>query len=495
MYPTIRAAIEAAHRTAAPPLVWDPASHLLSRLAFGPTPADRKRIEAAGGSTKWALARATSWYDTQVAAGRSRAGYAGVSGLTRQFPFLTLSAAQARARMKRAGNEYGWDAMDQLGRATLALQTYSSAQLYESLVSFFSDHLNVPNHNGDVWINRHGYDRDVIRKHAMGSFTNMLLASAKHPAMLLYLNLAQSTRQHPNENYARELLELHTLGRRYTQKDVTNAARLLTGRTVSRSMTYTYRASAHATGHVKIAGFSHKNATRAGGAAAGDALLRHLAKHPRTAQHLARKLCIRFVSDSPSQGLVDAVAHAYLKNGTKILPMVQTILRTTEFWQSRGAKVRRPSENLVATVRALGTQVKDRPKAMGTLHWMSYTLGHMPLDWPAPNGYPDVAAAWRSAGALLRQWQYNLGFAGTWWDGFAKVHVDGLLRVTPRTSGEAIDLLTQRLTGMTFAAKDRAALQHFLDEPASTPIRYSRIQWYIEPLAALILNGPHHALR
>ena len=121
-------------------------------------------------------------------------------------------------------NEYGWDAMDQLTEVTLGLQAWSPGQLYETLVDFFANHLNVPNHNGDLWNTRHAFDRDVIRRYALGKFSDMLLASAKHPAMLIYLSLAESTKAAVNENYGRELLELHTVGLHYSESDVQNAA-------------------------------------------------------------------------------------------------------------------------------------------------------------------------------------------------------------------------------------------------------------------------------
>jgi hypothetical protein len=486
IWPTISEAVAHATRTARAPLVWDPAGHVLSRLAFGPTRASRASIAAHG---------ITAWYRGQVAAGTTYAGYAGHSRVAAEGPLLKQTPWDVRQYLKANGNEYGWDAMDQLTRVTLGLQTWSGAQLYETLVDFFSNHLNVANHNGDVWNTRHAYDRDVIRGHAMGSFTDMLLASARSPAMLRYLNLAESTKYAVNENYGRELLELHTVGLVYSEDDVKNAAKLLTGRTVDQYSNYTYRAGRHYVGPIRVLGFTHANSSTADGEAGGDALLRYLAGHPATAQRLARKICQRYVSDRPSSALVSAVAKSYLANGTKILPMMATILQSTEFWQSRGAKVRRPTENLVATIRIVGNPVSDMAKALQTLHWMSADLGHVPLDWPSPDGYPDVATSWRSSSTLLSLWQQHLGFADDWWDGFATFDKRTLYGRTPATSGEAITLLTKRLTGMTFALAHRSALQAFLGEPAATPMASSRLRWLLPPMLAIILDGPHHALR
>jgi hypothetical protein len=486
IYPTIHGAIEHATRTAAAPLTWDPPSHVLSRFTFGPSAPSLRYVRKYG---------VAAWYDHQLKLAASYPGYAGNAHAAAQGPLLSKSPYDVREWLKAQGNEYGWDAMDQLTQVTLGLQTWSAAQLYETLVDFFSNHLNVPNHNGDVWNTRHAYDRDVIRGHAMGSFTNMLLASAKHPAMLIYLNLAESTKTAVNENYGRELLELHTVGLHYSESDVKNAAKLLTGRTIDDNMHYLFDDYIHGTGAVQVLGFTHPNSTATGGEQAGDDLLRYLAAHPYTAQSLARKLCIRFVSDNPSSTLVDAVAKAYRDNDTRILPMISTILRSTEFWQSRGRKVRRPTENLIATIRILGLGVSNGGAALNTLHWMTNDLGNCPLDWPAPNGYPDLATAWRSSGTLLRSWEYHLGTVGGWWDGIAGADITALYGGTPTTSGDAITRLTKRLTGMSWSSTHRAALQNFLDEPASTPMSDSVLRWWGEPLAAVILDGPHHALR
>jgi hypothetical protein len=486
IWPTIADAVAHATHTAAAPLSWDPANLLLSRFAFGPNAAHRAYVAAHGPD---------AWYRAQVRAATTYRGYGGNTNVAAQGPLLSKSPYDARQWLKARGNEYGWDVMDQLTRVTLGLQAWSGAQLYETLVDFFSNHLNVPNHNGDVWVTRHAYDRDVIRRYATGSFTSMLLASAKHPAMLIYLNLADSTKTAVNENYGRELLELHTVGLHYTESDVRNCAKVLTGRTIDNNQHYLFDDYIHATGSVRVLGFANANSSAAAGEKAGDDLLRYLAAHPYTAQHLAQKMCVRFVSDTPSTSLVAAVAKAYTDSGTQILPMVSTILRSAEFWQSRGKKVRRPAENLLATLRVLGVGVSNWPKALETLHWMTNDMGHCPLDWPAPNGYPDVAGAWRSAGTLLDTWNTHLGVVGGWWSGLKAVNVDTLYGGTPANSGDAINRLTRRITGMTWSTTHRAVLQTFLGEPASTPMSQSALRWWAEPLVAVILDGPHHALR
>jgi hypothetical protein len=489
IWPTAEGALKHAKRTVRAPLVWDPAAHLLSRFAFGSTPGTHATVNAHG---------VTAWWKSQVSFGQAHGYYSGHAAVATQGPLLGKTPAEVRAWLKADGNEYGWTAMDQLTRVTLGLQVFSPGQLHETVVDFFSNHLNVSNHNGDVWNTRHSYDRDVIRKHAFGSFSDMLVASSKSPAMLLYLNLAQSTKSAINENYGRELLELHTVGRaaRYTEDDVKNSARILTGRTVDAQSDYVYQSDRHWTGSIKVLGFAHPNTSAEQGESAGDLYLRYLATHPNTAKRLAEKLCVRFVSDSPSSALIAAVATAYLANKTKILPTIETIFRSDEFWSSRGAKVRRPTENLIATIRVLQPPVSNWSKALSTLHWMSSAIGQVPLDWAAPNGYPDTAASWRSSGTLLNLWEYHRGFAQSWWDGFGKFPVTSLYGSSkPTTSGQAIDALTLRLTNARFSAAHKQALQKFLDEPAETPLAKSNLQWYLSHLVPLILDAPHHALR
>src|SRR3954452_10744917 len=272
---------------------WDPASLLLGRFAFGDSPASRAELATYGYD---------GWWARQLA---MPTGYVAQPAIAAHGSLLGLSPKDVRAWLAANGNEYGWELMDQLTEVTLGLQTWSPAQLYETVVDFFANHLNVANHSDGVWTTRQTMDRDVVRRHAFGSFTDMLLASAKDPAMLQYLSLAKSTKSAVNENYGRELLELHTVGvGNYTEDDVKNSAKLLTGRTTDADYNYLYNPKKRFLGPITVMGFSHPNSTAAGGEAAGDAFLTYLARHPKTATRLAQKLCTRFVSDTPTPSLV-----------------------------------------------------------------------------------------------------------------------------------------------------------------------------------------------
>jgi hypothetical protein len=488
IYPTIAEAIEKSPKTARAPLAWNPTDHALCRLAFGPTPAARAEIAKNG---------IPAWLSGQIAAAHTYAGYTGDPLVAAQATRLGLSPADSFTLLKLGGNKYGWDVMTQLTQTTLGLQVWSKAQLYEVLVDFFANHLNVVCPRADLWVTRHTFDRDVIRKYAMGSFTDMLLASARNPAMLLYLDLATSTKSAVNENYARELLELHTVGLIFSEADVKNVAKLLTGRTVSeRTYDYTYNPADHGTGAVRVLGFAHPNSSPGDGEAGGDALLRYLAKHPSTAKRLARKLCTRLVSDRPSTELVAAVAKAYTDADTQILPMLDTILRSSEFWAARGQKVRRPAENVIATLRILEVRPASITAALKYLQTMTQQVGNTPLAWGPPNGYPDVAAAWRSASSLLMLWLHHLGLAAdSWTNAFAKSNKTALYGGTPTNSGDAIARLGVRLTGAPLPVAHAQALQNFLAESATTPMAKSTLHVLLPALIALILDGPSHALR
>jgi hypothetical protein len=176
--------------------------------------------------------------------------------------------------------------------------------------------------------------------------------------------------------------------------------------------------------------------------------------------------------------------------------MMSVIVRSDEFWASRGAKVRRPAENLVASVRALDLQPTNMAKALEALHSLAGYVGHVPLGALPPTGYPDVSTAWRSSGTLVNLWRLHLNLAvGGWKEAFPPGARPELYGGTPATSGEAIAGLGRRLTGADLPAAHLAALQQFLGEPASTPMGGSALRGLLPHVVALVLNGPQHALR
>jgi uncharacterized protein (DUF1800 family) len=328
----------------------------------------------------------------------------------------------------------------------------------------------------------------------------MLVASAVHPAMLAYLDNANSTGSEPNENYARELMELHTLGvdGGYTERDVKQAALLLTGWQLEQGEAR-YVPARHHVGAVRILGVRYVNGSAAGGQKAARQFLRRLASHPATARFVAHKLAVRFVSDSPPAALVQHLAAAYLRSGTAITPVLGQLFSSREFAASGGAKLRRPFERIIATARALGVRPGADREGLKDLYWMLESSGHKPLGWPLPNGYPDVASSWQSPASALDQFNIATAIVHGWWP--TKLDLPGpakLLATPPRTASGVVDAVARRLLGRAPTATERDAGRRLL---ASTrlPASFARGSWEqqesIALVATLLLNSPAHLVR
>ena len=465
----------------------DPLLHLLRRATYGPTPAAIAEIRALG---------AAAWLERQLKPATIADPVA--DALAARLPLSGQTIAGVRSRIPM----YGWAAMYELGHATLGRAIWSERQLFEVMVEFWANHLNVTNPSGDVWDSRPDYDRTVIRRHALGRFADMLKASAKHPAMLTYLDNRFSTRAAPNENYGRELLELHTVGIGYTEADVKDAARLLTGMTVRWDTGgYRYDAGRHAVGAVQVRGWRHANRTTTGGEAAAMAMLDHLALHPATAKRIATKLCVRFVADQPPAALVTRLAKVYLDNRTAIVPVLRALFTSPEFAAAVGAKTRTPYEDLVATVRTLGFAPEPSGvKALQALYWMADETGQAPMAWAPPNGYPDVATAWASPSGQVLRWNHHLNIAAGWWPTQLVRPASLLTELVgplPATYGELIDAVARRLLHRTLPAPQTAALAAFYGRTPGARLRSSDAAagWAFPYLVALLLNSPSFALR
>jgi uncharacterized protein (DUF1800 family) len=463
--------------------------HLARRATFGATPSVVDQIGRMG---------RRAWLNWQL----DPAGIddSACSTLLRdRFPGLGWSIAQARAHLE----PFSWDLMRDVGVATIARATWSRRQLFEVMVEFWSNLLHVTNPSDRVWDNRQEYDRLVLRKHALGRFEDMLLASARHPSMLLYLNNAENTRYAPNENYGRELLELHTVGvdAGYTEAEMLQSALIMTGFGVDwETGEYRFSAADHYRGPVQVLGFSHANATGAGGTDVATAYLRYLARHPSTARRIATKLCERFVSDHPPATLVSHLADVYRANHTAIVPVLRALFSSKSFNASRGEKVRRPLEDLTSTLRLLGYRPdKTGTEGMQGLYWMAQGLGQAPQSWPQPDGFPDVAASWQSAGTTLARWNMHLSLAAHWWP--SKLQQPSLRSLLPKrlpvTYGGLVDTLARRLLFRTMTAEHRRAVLQFM-EVSSTDVVHAddaALNWRFPYVVALILDSPYNAVR
>jgi hypothetical protein len=466
------------------PLTRDPLLHLLRRATFGPTPGDIADITKAG---------INDWLDRQLAPGDiADPGGERVAGLYR-----TIGMTNA-AQVRKAVKEYDWEAMYELGHGTLARQMWSSRQLYEVMVDFWSNHLNVTNPFDGGWDVRTPYDNVVIRRHAFGKFRDMLKASARHPAMLRYLDNASSDRRSVNENYGRELLELHTVGLdvEYRETDVRHSAYIMTGRTVNEEGEFFYDPYRHWTGKVRVLGFAHKNAKAGNGMKIGEEYLTYLATHPATARRIAAKLARRFVCDDPPTTLVDRLAQSYVDNDSAIVPVLRTLFSSVEFWMGVGLKTRRPLENIVATARIAGVAPgPDTKGGIEGLYWMSNQLGQAPLSWAPPDGYPDVADAWGSAHATLGTWNAHRAMLEGWHRGLSYPNASSFVGRKPKTMGDYIDTLAQRLVHQKFKSEHRKALLKFLDTKEKAKVGNVSLGGRAQNLVPLVLDSVYHALR
>lgn len=317
-------------------------------------------------------------------------------------------------------------------QATLIRAVYSRCQLREVLVDFWHNHFNVYGLHDDVSPLMMAYDRDVIRPHAFGNFRRFLQAVASHPAMLLYLNNSSNTASGPNENYARELLELHTLGamnylgcrnprqvpsdstglaQSYVDNDVYEVSRCFTGWTLDESDSdnttsgtgqFLLRSQDHDRFNKLVLGRYFRNDQ--GALSDGEAVFDLLAQHPGTARHIAFKLCRRLVSDAPPQGLVDRTARVFLEHQNderQLGKVVETILRSPEFALSHGQKFKRPLEFAASLIRAL--DIDFRPDEQFIAHYNA--MGQPLFGRQTPDGYPDVAEGWQHSSSLWSRWR------------------------------------------------------------------------------------------
>lgn len=369
-----------------------PAFHVLRRLTYGVSTESLDHMGAVGLDT---------WLDEQLAP--EGLDHAALDAKLAAFPALGLTVAQLAATYPAPSQEPGL----QLRVASVVRQAHSPAQLFERMVELWSDHLNVPiTDTVGSWL-KVVEDREVIRRHALGSFSDLLLASASSPAMLLYLDNASSRAAAPNENYGRELLELHTVGVAggYTEADVKATARLLTGWTIDPATgLFRFDDRIHDKGALTIMGW-----VRPGDTAYlehGRQFLRWLARHPSTARHVATKIARRFVGDQPDAGLVSDLAAVYSANDTAVAPVLRALVAHPVFLASARTRYRRPLHQLVAVPRSLDADLRVTTSSsdLQVIGGLAISLGQVPFNWPAPNGYPDAEGAWLTTGGLLARW-------------------------------------------------------------------------------------------
>ncbi|MGB6430287.1 MAG: DUF1800 domain-containing protein [Candidatus Acidiferrales bacterium] len=427
----------------------------------------------------------------------------------------------------------------ELAMAKVDRAVYSERQLYEQMVDFWFNHFNIYVAKGqDAWLVT-SFERDAIRPHAMGKFRDLLEATAKSPAMLFYLDnwlsvdpdaakRLQAERQERmqrfgigpggfprfpnanqqqqakkqqdrglNENYGRELMELHTLGvdGGYTQQDVTEVARCFTGWTISTpriNPEFQFNDRLHDTKPKLVLG--HK--IDYGGIKDGEAVLDLLASDPHTAHHISLEIAQHFVADKPPDALVDRMTKTYLSSDGDIRAVLHTMIYSPEFWSkdSYRAKIKTPFELVVSAARATGA---DATIPLLLVQW-SARIGEPLYQCQPPTGYSDMADAWVNTGALLNRLNYSLALTGNRLRG-VETNVAAVLgdSATGSDAHAALDAALTIFLGGEVSAETRDTLEKQLDTPQvleaklDDPVRAVNA----DLIAGLVLGSPEFQRR
>jgi uncharacterized protein (DUF1800 family) len=430
--------------------------HVLNRLGYGPRPGDIKNVKTLGLAEyisrqleperidDSALTQRLERLETiQMSSSQLAALYPRRPQPPQQRPDMNDEEAQKRMAEQRQEMRGVRKIGLELQQAKILRATYSERQLQEVMADFWFNHFNVFIGKGADRVLTTEYDREVIRANALSNFRELLAASAKSPAMLFYLDnwmsidpnaklperlnrarfpMAPNARNKPqkpapkrarglNENYARELMELHTLGvdGGYTQKDVTEVARCFTGWTMRNPQgggSFQFVNMLHDNGEKTVLG---KTIPAGGGMKDGELVIEMLANHPSTASFISTKLCRRFVSDTPPEALVKRCAEKFQKTGGDIRQVLAVIFTSPEFYSPEAyrAKVKKPLELVVSALRATSAETVAPPSISVSLR----SMGEMLYGCQPPTGYPDTADAWVNTGALLERMNFATALA------------------------------------------------------------------------------------
>lgn len=521
------------------------AVRVLNNLSYGVTPTTLAEFNALGSTDQQRLANYVDWQldwtnisDTAVEQRLSAAGYTTLNKTLEQLWNDHIKVDPVYdIRMRPA-----WEVQ----RASYVRATHSRRQLREVLVNFWHAHFNVMATDfsaGPVFAH---YDRDVIRANATGNFRTMLEAVAKSTSMLYYLDNLNNSRSGPNENFARELLELHTFGAEnylgfvdpfavppcpedpsypigYTDIDVYETSAAFTGWSAKTGHwqfptendgTFSYHQSWHDAGPKFLLGmliYPEQPAMKD-----GRDVLDRLASHPRVAKFICKKLIRRFVNDTPSQKLIDSAAlifRANWQNPKQIEITLRHILNSNEMFNSWGQKNRRPFEATVAAMRALGhdwTVRLDHDKS-NELMWRTGPTGHTPYTWPAPNGYPDTSASWSGSNSFAMTWKLLNWLTET---SDAGVPLSPILATTRTgvaqwTANNLVDFWSMRILGYAISPARRQTLVNFMaqngdpatyvitdtDSWAASDLKRHYNQQRLRSMVSLILLSPEFLSR
>ena len=374
-----------------PAVPWSPLSArdflALNRLTFGPRVEERARFSEIG---------LHAFIEEQL-------DFESINDLTcnlqlSNFKTLNMDANEIEGVTNQLFDGYDRERpIRELRQATLLRQVYSQRQLYEVMVEFWSDHFNIFIEKEPLFYLKTVDDREVIRKHALGNFRDLVWASAHSPAMLVYLDNHVNDKSHPNENYARELMELHTLGvdGGYSQQDVMELARCLTGWSVKEHFwlgEFTFKEDIHDSGAKKVLG----QLIQPNGQREAEQVIEQLVMHPSTARFIATKLARRFIADEPPQEIVEKAAQTFLTTHGDIKSVLRVIL--FDGLPLAQPKYKRPSNFITSALRLTNSETD------GAVQDYLVRMGQPYFGLPTPDGYPDVSAPWQSN--LMPRWHF-----------------------------------------------------------------------------------------
>jgi uncharacterized protein (DUF1800 family) len=359
----------------------------LNRITFGPRPAERARFAEIG---------LQAFIEEQL-------DHESINDLVcnlqlSNFKTLHMDANEIEGVTNQLFDGYDRERpINELRQATLLRQIYSQRQLHEMMVEFWSDHFNIFIEKEPLFYLKTIDDREVIRKHALGNFRDLLWASAHSPAMLVYLDNHVNEQSHPNENYARELMELHTLGvdGGYSQQDVMELARCLTGWSVKEHFwlgEFTFNVDMHDPAEKKVLG----RTIQPNGQREAEQVIEQLAVHPSTARFIATKLTRRFIDDEPPQEIVEKAARTFLDTQGDIKAVLRVIL--FDGLPLAQLKYKRPSNFITSALRLTNSETD------GAMQDYLVRMGQPYFGLPTPDGYPDVSAPWQSN--LMPRWHF-----------------------------------------------------------------------------------------
>jgi len=503
-----------------------------SKMGYGATPELIAHVQTLSGATD--NDKILSYIDEQLNP-NSIDDSAAQTNLTQGYQTLNKTRMELYQQHSRRPDEgeIEWDFRILPGRetfyASFMLAIQSKRQLFEIMADFWHNHFNVYMDGDGIQPMFVHYDRDVIRNNTLGNFRQMLEDVTRSNCMLDYLGNAYNNKDAPNENFARELLELHTIsaknylghmpaadvpldaqGRKvgYVEADVVEMARALTGWSYSGADWWDYQNGNIATGEFLFRDDWHDEGSKEimGNTFTFDQnnklkdmqdILDMLAEHPATAEFLATKMCKRFISDNPPQSIIDAVKQTLHQNWQapdQIKLAMETLLKSPEFMNTWGEKIKRPFERTVASMRQMGFTYDFDPtnEHSSWMFWEFRNTGQNLFHWTSPNGYPDTKAAWLSASSIMSTWRFMQWMArfrddnDNTYNDVLNMTLNQFPNANDRTANNIVNYWFERACGMPPNSNTQDKLANFMSyddtsDPQgtdrNTPIDLSNNDW------------------